>query len=126
VMVNEEPRAAVLARIETPLGAMTVANSHLSFVPAWNRRQLRRLLTDLRGLPGPRLLMGDLNLDSSAVQRRSSMRALARAATFPAPQPRRQLDHILTDDTGLVVEKVEAPQLPISDHRALVVQVRRP
>jgi endonuclease/exonuclease/phosphatase family metal-dependent hydrolase len=40
---------------------LTVANTHLSFVPGWNRVQLRRLTRDLRGFPGPRVLMGDLS-----------------------------------------------------------------
>ena len=62
MVVHEEPRAAVVARFDTPLGPLTVANTHLSFVPGWNRVQLRRLIRDLRGFPGPRVLMGDLNL----------------------------------------------------------------
>ena len=33
LMVNEEPRAAMVARLDTPVGPMTVANTHLSFVP---------------------------------------------------------------------------------------------
>ena len=61
-VVHEEPRAAMVARIDTPLGPLTVANTHLSFVPGWNRMQLRRLIRDLRGFPGPRVLMGDLNM----------------------------------------------------------------
>jgi endonuclease/exonuclease/phosphatase family metal-dependent hydrolase len=60
-IVDEEPRAAVLARFDTDLGPLTVANTHLSFVPGWNRVQLRRLTRDLRGFPGPRVLMGDLS-----------------------------------------------------------------
>ena len=42
LMIHEEPRAAMVAQLDTPLGPMTVANTHLSFVPAWNRMQLRR------------------------------------------------------------------------------------
>ena len=38
MVVNEEPRAAVIARLDTPVGPLTVANTHLSFVPGWNRR----------------------------------------------------------------------------------------
>ena len=52
-VVNEEPRAAVIARLETPVGPLTVANTHLSFVPGWNRRQMRLLMRDLRGVPWP-------------------------------------------------------------------------
>lgn len=51
MIVDEEPRAAVIAQLRTPIGELTVANTHLSFVPGWNRRQLRRLIRDLRGLP---------------------------------------------------------------------------
>jgi endonuclease/exonuclease/phosphatase family metal-dependent hydrolase len=125
IVVNEEPRAAVIARLETPLGPITVANTHLSFVPGWNRRQLRRLVRDLGGLPGPRLLLGDLNLKPNVVQRWSGMRPLASAPTFPAPAPDRQLDHILTDDRELHAGPTVAELMPISDHRPLVVDLYR-
>jgi endonuclease/exonuclease/phosphatase family metal-dependent hydrolase len=125
MVVNEEPRAAVIAQLDTPIGRLTVANTHLSFVPGWNRRQLRRLIHDLRGLPGPRLLTGDLNMTPDTVQRWSGMRALAAAATFPAPTPDRQLDHILTDDDGLRAGATEAELMPISDHRPLAVDIER-
>jgi len=123
MIVDEEPRAAVIARLRTPLGELTVANTHLSFVPGWNRRQLRRLARDLRTLPGPRLLAGDLNLTPRAVRRWSGMRALATAATFPAERPHRQLDHILTDDRRLQPGAAAAEEMPISDHRPLVVDL---
>jgi endonuclease/exonuclease/phosphatase family metal-dependent hydrolase len=125
VVVNEEPRAAVIARLQTPLGPITFANTHLSFVPGWNRRQLRRLVRDLGGLPGPRLLVGDLNLKPAAVHRWSGMRPLASAATFPAHAPDRQIDHILTDDRELRAGPTVAELMPISDHRALVVDLNR-
>jgi endonuclease/exonuclease/phosphatase family metal-dependent hydrolase len=124
-LVNEEPRAAVVARIETSLGPLTVANAHLSFVPGWNRHQLRRIVAELRGIPGPRLLVGDLNLPSAAARRWSGLRTLAAAPTYPADRPKRQLDHVLTDDPGLTVRDWEAPLMPISDHRPLVVDLER-
>ena len=125
MIVDEEPRAAVIARLRTPMGGLTVANTHLSFVPGWNRRQLRRLVHDLRGFPGPRLLAGDLNMTPKTVRRWSGMRALAVAATFPADTPDRQLDHILTDDQSLRGGPVRAELMPISDHRPLVVDLGR-
>jgi endonuclease/exonuclease/phosphatase family metal-dependent hydrolase len=106
MIVDEEPRAAVIAQLHTPLGTLTVANTHLSFVPGWNRRQLRRLMHDLRGFPGPRLLIGDLNMT-------------------PAETPNRQLDHILTDDDRLRSGATEAELMPISDHRPLVPDLGR-
>jgi endonuclease/exonuclease/phosphatase family metal-dependent hydrolase len=125
MVVNEEPRAAVIAQLQTPLGELTVANTHLSFVPGWNRRQLRRLIHDLRGFPGPRLLIGDLNMTPKAVRRWSGMWALAVAATFPTETPTRQLDHILTDDDCLRAGATEAELMPISDHRPLVIDLDR-
>ncbi|OBA62456.1 endonuclease [Mycobacterium sp. 1100029.7] len=125
MIVDEEPRTAVIAQLHTPLGTLTVANTHLSFVPGWNRRQLRRLVHDLRGFPGPRLLTGDLNMTPPAVRRWSGMRPLASAQTFPADTPDRQLDHILTDDRSLRAGATEAVEMPISDHRPLVVDIDR-
>ena len=125
LVVDEEPRAAVIGRIETPVGPLTIANTHLSFVPGWNRRQLRRLVRDLRGLPGPRILTGDLNLNPQAAGRCSGMRALAMAPTFPSDAPDRQLDHVLTDDPGLLATDARAPEMSISDHRPLVVELER-
>jgi endonuclease/exonuclease/phosphatase family metal-dependent hydrolase len=125
LVVNEEPRAAVIAQLHTPLGALTVANTHLSFVPGWNRRQLRRLIHDLSGFPRPRLLAGDLNMTPATVRRWSGMRPLAAAATFPAETPDRQLDHIVTDDNALRAGPTSAELMPISDHRPLVVDVDR-
>jgi endonuclease/exonuclease/phosphatase family metal-dependent hydrolase len=124
-IVDEEPRAAVLARLDTDLGPLTVANTHLSFVPGWNRVQLRRLTRDLRGFPGPRVLMGDLNMTPPAPQRWTRLRPLATAPTFPIDEPQRQLDHILTDDIRLIATRASTPTLPISDHRPLVVDVSR-
>lgn len=124
-IVNEEPRAAMVARIHTPLGPLTVANTHLSFVPGWNRVQLRRLVRDLRGFVGPRVLMGDLNMTPPTPRRWTRMRSLGEASTFPADEPGRQLDHILTDDSTLRVDGCAAPRLPVSDHRAIAVDISR-
>jgi endonuclease/exonuclease/phosphatase family metal-dependent hydrolase len=53
------------------------------------------------------------------------MRSLGEAPTFPADEPGHQLDHILTDDPTLRVEACSAPRLPVSDHRALVIDISR-
>jgi endonuclease/exonuclease/phosphatase family metal-dependent hydrolase len=124
-VVHEEPRAAMVAQLDTPLGQLTVANTHLSFAPGWNRVQLRSLIQDLGGFGGPRVLMGDLNMTPPTPSRWTRMRSLGEAPTFPADDPRDQLDHILTDDPTLRVEACSAPRLPVSDHRALVVDISR-
>jgi endonuclease/exonuclease/phosphatase family metal-dependent hydrolase len=123
MVVREEPRAVVVAQLDTPAGPLTVANTHLSFVPGWNRVQLRRLRRDLAGLPGPRILMGDLNLTPPRPAQWTGMRSLAAAATFPAHDPSRQLDHILTDDRRITALSPVTPEVPISDHRPLVIEI---
>jgi endonuclease/exonuclease/phosphatase family metal-dependent hydrolase len=125
LMIREEPRAAVIAQLDTPAGPLTVANTHLSFVPGWNRVQLRRLCRDLAGFPGPRVLMGDLNMTPPSAQRLTGLRTLASADTFPSISPARQLDHILTDDMSAQVRSGSAPLVAISDHRPLIVEVDR-
>jgi endonuclease/exonuclease/phosphatase family metal-dependent hydrolase len=124
MVVREEPRAVVVAQLDTPAGPLTVANTHLSFVPGWNRVQLRRLRRDLSGLPGPRVLMGDLNLTPPTAARWTGLRSLASAPTFPAHDPCRQLDHILTDDDRMTAASCATPDVPVSDHRPLVVDIR--
>ncbi|ANI39048.1 endonuclease/exonuclease/phosphatase family protein [Mycolicibacterium vaccae] len=124
-IIHEEPRAAVIGQFDTPLGNLTVVNTHLSFVPGWNRVQLRRLTRDVRGLPWPRIVTGDLNMSERAASRWTGLRQLASAPTFPADRPIRQLDHVLTDDPGLTAAACETPQVPLSDHRPLVVRLQR-
>jgi endonuclease/exonuclease/phosphatase family metal-dependent hydrolase len=125
MVVDEEPRAAMIGRFDTPLGPLTIANTHLSFVPGWNRVQLRRLARDLRGFPGPRMLVGDLNMTPPTPGRWTGMHPLGDAPTFPADDAAIQLDHILTDDRSIRVDRCDAPRLPVSDHRALVIDISR-
>jgi endonuclease/exonuclease/phosphatase (EEP) superfamily protein YafD len=81
---------------------------------------LCRALSDL---PGPRFLLGDLNLPGRAAARASGWRSLARVATYPAAEPKVQLDHVLTSDRVMPVQSVAAVRMAISDHRALVVEL---
>ena len=123
VVVDEEPRAAVIAVVETPHGELTVVNTHLSFVPGWNRRQLRRLRRDLDAFPGPLVLMGDLNMTPPTPAAVTGYRSLASGLTFPLDEPDRQLDHVLLRGSFAPVTAVSAPALPLSDHRALTVDL---
>ena len=125
VWLRDEPRVGLAAVVESPLGPMVLATTHLSFVPGWNGVQLRRLVTDLARLPGPRVLMGDLNMPRPLPQVLTGWRPLARTATYPADRPRLQLDHVLSSGDLPLVTAVEAPRLAVSDHRALVVQLTR-
>ena len=123
IVVNEEPRAVVIGHLDTPAGPIVVANTHLSFVPGWSQWQLQRIRRDLAGVPGPVVLMGDLNMTGRQAARITRYRSLARHATFPLETPHRQLDHILARGHLGQVAGSAAPQLPLSDHRALVVEL---
>jgi endonuclease/exonuclease/phosphatase family metal-dependent hydrolase len=123
-IVGDEPRVAVAAVLEGPHGHFTVANTHLSFVPGWNVLQLRRLLRSLAGTREPLLVMGDLNMEPRQAERVSGLRPLAAAPTFPAEAPVRQLDHLLARGPLSAAGPAEAVQVPLSDHRALVVDCR--
>jgi endonuclease/exonuclease/phosphatase (EEP) superfamily protein YafD len=114
---------AVCATVAAPFGPVTVAATHLAFVPGWNVAQLRRVVRFLRRCgPAPYLLLGDLNLPPFVVGRVSGLRGLVAGRTFPAPAPRVQLDHVLS--AGLRrVGAGGAVELAVSDHRALVVEV---
>jgi endonuclease/exonuclease/phosphatase family metal-dependent hydrolase len=120
--VRDEPRVAVIAEVASPRGRMDVVTTHLSFLRPWNGRQLRRLMAALAPRPNPMVLLGDLNMGPGAARRITGLTPLASGATFPSRAPREQIDHILGD-------RVPTPtggrtvHLPMSDHRALLVDI---
>ncbi|WP_205472361.1 endonuclease/exonuclease/phosphatase family protein [Nocardioides sp. SYSU D00038] len=120
--VRDEPRVAVVAEVDTPAGRIDVVTTHLSFLRAWNGRQLRRLLRALPRSRRPRVLLGDLNMGRERAERITRMRPLATGPTFPAAGPEEQLDHILTD-SSLTARHGGPQRLPMSDHLALVAEV---
>jgi endonuclease/exonuclease/phosphatase family metal-dependent hydrolase len=121
VLVHDEPRVAVAAVVDGPFGQMTVANTHLSFIPGLNALQLNRLVRSLAGTREPLVLLGDLNMEPPRAAKVSGLRPLASAATFPVDLPRQQLDHVLVRGGLRATGPAATPRLPVSDHRALVV-----
>jgi len=121
-LVSDEPRVAVAAVLDRPEGALTVATTHLSYLPGWNVVQLRRVTRALRATGGPRILTGDLNMGPGPAQRMTGMRSAGAALTFPGEHPTRQIDHVLLHGLPRPTY-VEARALPLSDHRALVVDL---
>jgi endonuclease/exonuclease/phosphatase family metal-dependent hydrolase len=125
--LRDEPRVLIAAVLDTPDGPLTVANTHLSFVPGWNAAQLRRATRALRTLPAPRILLGDLNLPGALPRWLTGWTQLATALTYPAPDPRVQLDHVLAHGSGLPpVTGAGAREMALSDHRAVVVDLGGP
>ena len=122
ILLPDEPRVALAAEVETDAGPLVVATTHLSFVPGWNLVQLRRVTRALAALGPPCVLLGDLNVPGGLPARATRWRALARVRTFPVDEPSMQIDHALGHGLLPVVRDVSARRLPLSDHRALVLE----
>jgi len=122
-----EQRTALVATIRVGSRPLTVAATHLSNKRGQNVRQLRDLQGVLAAQPAPRLLLGDLNLPSTALLL-ASRRGWPEAGlgrTFPASRPTQQLDHVLRNDPAEVIHPRgdRVATAPVSDHRALVVDL---
>lgn len=119
-------RCALLARVVVGDRALSVAATHLSVDQAESEAQLAAVLAALGRCPLPRVLLGDLNRhpDQVAAPLAAAGFSLADPSlpTFPATAPRARIDHVAVD--GLEVAAVEVVLLPVSDHRALVVDLR--
>ncbi|MEV4507971.1 endonuclease/exonuclease/phosphatase family protein [Dactylosporangium sp. NPDC049525] len=128
MLLDDEPRVMIAAVLETPIGRVTVATTHLSFVPGWNVRQLQLVRRAMRAMPAPRVLLADLNLPGGLPRLFSGWHRLAGLPTYPSPAPRVQFDHVLADRRGLHrlprVLQVANPVMPFSDHRPLIVTLR--
>ncbi|WP_163547194.1 endonuclease/exonuclease/phosphatase family protein [Candidatus Frankia nodulisporulans] len=158
VLLDDEPRLAVAATLDTDDGPLTVVTTHLSFVPGWNAWQLRRLTRRLTRRPagaataaelgnpagttggesggarsdggdgegdGPVVILGDLNLPGALPGLLTRWRRLAATPTYPAPAPQVQLDHVLARGAIGEVRAVHCQRTPVSDHRALLVDLAR-
>jgi endonuclease/exonuclease/phosphatase family metal-dependent hydrolase len=129
---NREPRSAVIADIRVGAVPMSVAVTHLQHQPKRFRHlehdapaQLEAVLGALAGRPGPRLLLGDLNLGpevAGPILERAGYTMAMAGPTFPAGEPRRTLDYVAV--AGLVVTGAWVSERPpVSDHRALVAEL---
>jgi endonuclease/exonuclease/phosphatase family metal-dependent hydrolase len=129
---NREPRSAVLAEVRVGDLRVSVAVTHLQHQPKRFRdqehdapAQLEAVLAALSARPGPRLLLGDLNLEpdvAGPILERAGFSLATAGPTFPAGVPRRTLDYVAV--AGLVVTEARvSARPPVSDHRALVAEV---
>jgi endonuclease/exonuclease/phosphatase family metal-dependent hydrolase len=122
-LAREEPRIALAGRFETADGPLTAVSTHLSFVPGWGQLQLLAIRRALAGEAPPVVLLGDLNLSGRQPELLTGYRSLGRAPTMPAGRPRVQIDHILVRGRLGAVRAIDNPELELSDHRPLVVDL---
>jgi endonuclease/exonuclease/phosphatase family metal-dependent hydrolase len=124
IYIRDEPRVALAA---TLINGITVINTHLSFVPGYNVKQLRAIKRWARQLEKEMntaaIIVGDLNLPKNLPVVASKWRSLATQATYPSWGAKIQFDYILTRSA------MESTQLPtvatgVSDHLPLSVELK--
>jgi endonuclease/exonuclease/phosphatase family metal-dependent hydrolase len=124
IYIRDEPRVALAA---TLVNGITVINTHLSFVPGYNVKQLRAIKRWARQLEKEMntaaIIVGDLNLPKNLPVVASKWRSLATQATYPSWGAKIQFDYILTRSA------MESRQLPtvatgVSDHLPLSVELK--
>jgi len=116
-----ERRVAALALVVAGGRRWSVATTHLSLDRSTAQGQLRSALRALDEWPGPRVLLGDLNLMPHQVEplaAEAGYDLLAGDFTVNArTDPDRRLDHVLLD--GLTATDSGVDKLPLSDHLAV-------
>ena len=122
-----EPRVAIVARVTVGGVGMSVGATHLSFRKGEGVVQLDALLEALADRPGPRILLGDLNLAPGLVVPAVTAAGYTVApteATFPAAAPRARIDFVAV--SGLDVVQASTPDVGTSDHLPVVAELRSP
>ncbi|WP_206931642.1 endonuclease/exonuclease/phosphatase family protein [Roseococcus thiosulfatophilus] len=129
-----EPRGAVIAELDLPMGPLRVVGAHLGLLLHSRQRQAIAILDAIaEGEPMPTLLLGDLNEWRPGAK--SSLRMLEpffgptpkAPPSFPARLPVLALDRILGWPQGLVTDVVthDSPRARVaSDHLPLTARVR--
>jgi len=124
---RREQRSFILADAIVDDRVFSVAATHLSVHPEEAAPQLEAMLVALRKCHVPRALIGDLNLHpeqvAPVIEHRAYALASATVPTFPSAEPHHRIDHFLSEGFDVLsVDVLDAA--PVSDHRALVVEVR--
>lgn len=122
--LRDEPRVVITASVRVDGHEIGVAATHLSVDRALAGEQLIEVIDVLALRPPPRLLLGDLNMPIDEVlpiTTAERYQLVRTAPTFPNLAPHSQIDHIAL--CGLVGGDVEVLSTPISDHRAVIVEV---
>lgn len=118
----------VHAHLDRPGLQLSVTATHLSTKQDEVDRQLAAVIARVAGGAGPRVLLGDFNRRPHHVGAAAHGTGLTVAdttsPTFPSDRPRIRIDHLLV--AGLSIREVSVPEVPMSDHRPLVVDAAVP
>lgn len=123
--VKDEPRVALAAVLEN---GWTVINVHLSFVPLVNISQLLKVTRWAKKLERETstkvALVGDFNLPWGIPTKITRWKRATDALTYPSWKPAISFDYILLrGGAELQSEEVTAPQMGMSDHRPISIDI---
>ncbi len=124
---HREARTALVARVETPFGAVRMVSTHLDHKSTEDRSRQAAELVSLAG-PEPTILAGDLNDLASSSALAPVVHAFLDAGkgsdtpTYPSDKPSQRIDYILAHpkESWKVVEFRVLDESVASDHRPVV------
>lgn len=123
VGTKTERRVALLATVDCRWLSARVLVTHLQNHDGDATAQLEDIPA-LLPPDGPAVIMGDLNLPSTAVRpvlEGAGFTLAGGGHSSPADNPYQRIDHIAV--RGLDIVEVEVPRAPVSDHRPVVATV---
>ena len=126
IYVKDEPRVAIAAVLEN---GWTVINTHLSFIPLVNIYQLFKLSRWARAIEREYstrvILLGDFNLPGGIPSKLTLWKRATQSLSYPSWSPKISFDYILMREEHLnQSSEVIAPNLDISDHRPLSIDLK--
>ena len=127
IYVRDEPRVALAATLQN---GFTVINTHLSFIPGVNLKQLNKLkrwaqqiARETNTIP---IILGDLNLPKGIPVIGSKWKSLITQNTYPSWGAKIQFDYILANDlSGYQVTDCKTVKTGVSDHLPLRIELVR-
>jgi len=124
IYVHDEPRVALVAHLEN---GWSIINTHLSFVPGVNFRQLNKLKKwaekSSQETGNKVVIMGDLNLPKNLPVVGSSWKSLITQNTYPSWGAKIQFDYILCNDNIKKTKARPTTSTGISDHLPITVEI---
>jgi endonuclease/exonuclease/phosphatase family metal-dependent hydrolase len=124
IYVHDEPRVALVAHLEN---GWSIINTHLSFVPGVNFKQLNKLKKwaekSSKETGNKVVIMGDLNLPKNLPVVASSWKSLVTQNTYPSWGAKIQFDYILCNDSLKKTKAIPTTSTGISDHLPISVEI---
>ena len=122
--VRDHPRSALAAHLEN---GWLIINTHLSFVPFFNYKQLVQIKRWSHKLGVDKekiILMGDMNIPFTKIVAGLNWNSLTKGKTFPSWGAKVQIDFMLSQSlTAKDVRDIPYTHAGMSDHLALQIEI---